>query len=90
MSLRVPIFVAIHALVVTTLVDNEASPFDEGSSPGTLLVAVAPGATDAELDTLAAELARKHGMKRLKLYVMVGLPTETDEANPFADAPPSG
>jgi radical SAM superfamily enzyme YgiQ (UPF0313 family) len=27
----------------------------------------------------AALLARKHGMKRLKLYVMVGLPTETDE-----------
>ena len=26
-----------------------------------------------------AELSRKHGMKRLKLYVMVGLPTETDE-----------
>jgi len=27
----------------------------------------------------AAELARKHGMKRLKLYVMVGLPGETDD-----------
>lgn len=27
----------------------------------------------------AARLARHHGMKRLKLYVMVGLPTETDE-----------
>lgn len=27
----------------------------------------------------AAELARKHGMKRLKLYVMVGLPTETND-----------
>ena len=27
----------------------------------------------------AAELARRHGMKRLKLYVMVGLPEETDE-----------
>ena len=27
----------------------------------------------------AAELARRHGMKRLKLYVMVGLPSETDE-----------
>jgi radical SAM superfamily enzyme YgiQ (UPF0313 family) len=27
----------------------------------------------------AAQLARKHGMKRLKLYVMVGLPTETDD-----------
>lgn len=27
----------------------------------------------------AAELAREHGMKRLKLYLMVGLPTETDE-----------
>jgi len=27
----------------------------------------------------AAELAKKHGMKRLKLYVMVGLPTETDD-----------
>jgi radical SAM superfamily enzyme YgiQ (UPF0313 family) len=26
----------------------------------------------------AAELARRHGMKRLKLYVMVGLPGETD------------
>jgi radical SAM superfamily enzyme YgiQ (UPF0313 family) len=26
----------------------------------------------------AAELARRHGMKRLKLYVMVGLPEETD------------
>ena len=26
----------------------------------------------------AARLARKHGMKRLKLYVMVGLPAETD------------
>jgi radical SAM superfamily enzyme YgiQ (UPF0313 family) len=26
----------------------------------------------------AAELARAHGMKRLKLYLMVGLPTETD------------
>jgi radical SAM superfamily enzyme YgiQ (UPF0313 family) len=26
-----------------------------------------------------AELSRKHGMKRLKLYVMVGLPTETDD-----------
>lgn len=26
----------------------------------------------------AAELARKHGMKRLKLYMMVGLPEETD------------
>ncbi len=26
----------------------------------------------------AAELARRHGMKRLKLYVMVGLPDETD------------
>jgi radical SAM superfamily enzyme YgiQ (UPF0313 family) len=27
----------------------------------------------------AAELARKHGMKLLKLYLMVGLPSETDE-----------
>jgi len=27
----------------------------------------------------AASLARKHGMKRLKLYVMVGVPTETDD-----------
>ena len=27
----------------------------------------------------AAMLARKHGMKRLKLYVMVGVPTETDD-----------
>ncbi|MDH3656470.1 MAG: B12-binding domain-containing radical SAM protein [Myxococcales bacterium] len=27
----------------------------------------------------AALLARRHGMKRLKLYVMVGLPSETDE-----------
>ncbi|MEM8607711.1 MAG: radical SAM protein [Myxococcota bacterium] len=27
----------------------------------------------------AATLARKHGMKRLKLYLMVGLPTETDD-----------
>lgn len=27
----------------------------------------------------AAELARAHGMQRLKLYLMVGLPTETDE-----------
>ncbi len=27
----------------------------------------------------AAELARQHGMKRLKLYLMVGLPTETDD-----------
>ncbi len=27
----------------------------------------------------AAELARKHRMKRLKIYMMVGLPTETDE-----------
>lgn len=27
----------------------------------------------------AARLARRHGMKRLKLYVMVGLPTETDD-----------
>jgi radical SAM superfamily enzyme YgiQ (UPF0313 family) len=26
----------------------------------------------------AAHLARRHGMKRLKLYVMVGLPSETD------------
>lgn len=34
--------------------------------------------TEAQLRR-AAELARKHGMKRLKLYVMVGLPTETDD-----------
>ena len=27
----------------------------------------------------AARLARRHGMKRLKLYVMVGVPTETDD-----------
>jgi radical SAM superfamily enzyme YgiQ (UPF0313 family) len=27
----------------------------------------------------AAELARKHGMARLKLYLMIGVPTETDE-----------
>lgn len=27
----------------------------------------------------AAERARKHGMDRLKLYLMIGLPTETDE-----------
>lgn len=27
----------------------------------------------------AAELARANGMKRLKLYLMIGLPTETDE-----------
>ncbi|MGC4090563.1 MAG: radical SAM protein [Polyangiaceae bacterium] len=27
----------------------------------------------------AAELARKHGMDRLKLYLMIGLPGETDE-----------
>jgi radical SAM superfamily enzyme YgiQ (UPF0313 family) len=26
----------------------------------------------------SAELAREHGMKRLKLYLMIGLPTETD------------
>ena len=29
--------------------------------------------------TRCAELARTHGMKQLKLYLMVGLPTETDE-----------
>ena len=28
---------------------------------------------------LAAERAKKHGMDRLKLYLMIGLPTETDE-----------
>lgn len=28
---------------------------------------------------LAAELARRHGMDRLKLYLMIGLPGETDE-----------
>ena len=27
----------------------------------------------------AAKLARRHGMKRLKLYVMVGVPSETDD-----------
>ena len=27
----------------------------------------------------AAKLARRHGMKRMKLYIMVGLPEETDE-----------
>lgn len=27
----------------------------------------------------SAELARAHGMKRLKLYLMIGLPSETDE-----------
>ena len=27
----------------------------------------------------AAKLARRHGMKRLKLYIMVGVPSETDE-----------
>ena len=27
----------------------------------------------------AAELARRHGMKRMKLYIMVGLPNETDD-----------
>jgi len=27
----------------------------------------------------AARLARRHGMKRLKLYIMVGIPDETDE-----------
>jgi radical SAM superfamily enzyme YgiQ (UPF0313 family) len=27
----------------------------------------------------AAEMARKHGMKRLKLYLMIGLPEETDD-----------
>jgi radical SAM superfamily enzyme YgiQ (UPF0313 family) len=27
----------------------------------------------------AAELARTHGMQRLKLYLMIGVPTETDE-----------
>ncbi len=27
----------------------------------------------------AAKLARRHGMKRLKLYIMVGIPGETDE-----------
>ncbi|MEO7330157.1 MAG: radical SAM protein, partial [Minicystis sp.] len=26
----------------------------------------------------AAEMARKHGMNRLKLYLMIGVPTETD------------
>ena len=29
--------------------------------------------------TRAAEMARAHGMKALKLYLMVGLPTETDD-----------
>lgn len=29
--------------------------------------------------TRAAELARKHGMARLKLYLMIGVPGETDE-----------
>ncbi len=29
--------------------------------------------------TKAAEMARAHGMKALKLYLMVGLPTETDD-----------
>jgi radical SAM superfamily enzyme YgiQ (UPF0313 family) len=29
--------------------------------------------------TRCAELARAHGMERLKLYLMVGLPTETDD-----------
>ena len=27
----------------------------------------------------AAQLARRHGMKRLKLYIMVGIPSETDD-----------
>ncbi len=27
----------------------------------------------------AAKLARRHGMKRLKLYIMVGIPSETDD-----------
>jgi radical SAM superfamily enzyme YgiQ (UPF0313 family) len=27
----------------------------------------------------AAKLARRHGMKRLKLYMMVGIPSETDD-----------
>jgi len=27
----------------------------------------------------AAEMARKHGMQRLKLYLMIGVPSETDE-----------
>ncbi len=35
--------------------------------------------TSAEQLRQAARLARRHGMKRLKLYVMVGLPDETDE-----------
>ena len=34
--------------------------------------------TEAQLRQ-AAELARRHGMKRLKLYVMVGLPGETND-----------
>jgi radical SAM superfamily enzyme YgiQ (UPF0313 family) len=29
--------------------------------------------------TTAAQLARRHGMKRLKLYIMVGIPSETDD-----------
>jgi radical SAM superfamily enzyme YgiQ (UPF0313 family) len=48
------------------------------------------GASDRVRDTLdrrarirhlerAAELARRHGMNRLKLYLMVGVPGETDE-----------
>ena len=32
----------------------------------------------ADVLVRAAELARKHGMKRMKLYMMVGLPDETD------------
>jgi radical SAM superfamily enzyme YgiQ (UPF0313 family) len=34
---------------------------------------------DEEVLFRAAELTRKHGFKRMKLYMMVGIPTETDD-----------
>jgi len=40
--------------------------------------AINKGITDANIDT-AAEIAFSNGWSRLKLYFMIGLPTETDE-----------
>ncbi|MEM1415711.1 MAG: radical SAM protein, partial [Myxococcota bacterium] len=79
--------VGLSSLRADRLNDRLMSALRRGGQ--TVLTTASDGASQRLRDTVqrraredvlvkAAELARKHRFKRLKLYMMVGLPTETD------------
>ena len=79
--------VGLSSLRADRLTDELVAALRKGGSQ--ILTTASDGASQRMRDLIqrrtseeqlrqAAKLARRHGMKRLKLYVMVGLPEETD------------